>query len=186
MFGTITKGGADDLKRALQRHSAYVYDGAQHAQEMLERLAPEPVLGCRLPWAKDIEFLAVHSDHKEEMHIRGRYQSRGPRFESIHVAHLRWMMFSERKEAEFRTMRAVLHDLRAQVLAHNAVVRPIDNGPDDRVYLAETGHRVSEAVRACATLDGHPDAEELQAACRANLYAADIVIANFNHHTAKD
>lgn len=147
----------------------------------LSNFLPPPLLGYRLPCASDMSFQTARLDRERAMEVRATYTTTGPTFmASALQADQSFPMWSELRHVEFNLKRAALDLLRAQVMAHNDVVQPINNEPSDRVYLSETGHRVSEAVRAAC--DGHPDSAELQAACRANLYAADIVIANFNHH----
>lgn len=147
----------------------------------------EPALGYERPRPAQVEFYTVWYDHDDTIEVRATYRTSGPTFVAYkRLRELRFLMFSERRNVQHELEHKAFRRLCRQVESYNSVVQPIDNGPDDRVYLVETGHRVAEAVRA--SCEGRPDSIELQSACRANLYAADIVIANFNrnHTTTKD
>lgn len=178
MFGTITKGGIADLQNVtVIRHASG--DG-----RMLHADQPDDALGVPMPKAGQTDFLVTHHAHDEMVEVCATYRTHGPTFVARAAeAEMQLLMWSERKNIEHRLSYEALQAVRAQVEAYNAVVQPIYNGPEDRVYLSETGNRVFEAVKACATPGSTPDATELEAACRANLYAADIVIANFNRRT---
>lgn len=180
MFGTIIKGGPPDLNKAIQTLRYATGDG-----RMLRVDQPDDALGVPVPKARDLAFRSVYYEREDRMMVEALYTTPGPKFrERRAIDRLDMLMFSERKNIEHRLQHEALKAVQAAVEAHNAVVQPIYNGPEDRVYLSETGHRVSEAVKAAATPGATPDATELEAACRANLYAADIVIANFNRKTS--
>lgn len=174
MHGATIQGGASRLASAVERRNRLMW-----------RMIPPPHLGYALPDPEDVKFNDIQTDHDDTLEVQAAYRTSGPVFVAYERRRdLRFLMYSELKNLRHTLQHLAFHALRRQVEAHNAVIRPIDNGPDDRVYLVETGHRVAEAVRA--SCEGRPDCAELQAACKANLYAADIVIANFNHHTEKD
>jgi len=148
-------------------------------------LAAKPYQGWPVPRANHVRVDWKLNNHATTVSSRVVYRTPGPFFVGVATAKDidRWLP-SERLGLESKLGQKALQIVQEQVREHNAAVQAIDNGPDDRVYLAETGHRVAEAVKA--TCEGKPDSAELEAACRANLYAADIVIANFNHHNRKD
>lgn len=173
------------MARATAHHAGMLASETMRRASISERLMPAklaPYLGYSVPRAADCQFVFhdVHFDDHRQCSVE-HITATGARFRGAVVqCGVRWMLASERMRLDHTLSVAALRSLQASIRAHNAVVQPIDNGPDDRVYLVETGHRVAEAVKA--TCEGRPDSTELQAACRANLYAADIVIANFNRN----
>lgn len=160
---------------------------AASGRSPLHRFLGEPYLGFRLPDSRECTFVLGMRDYDSMAtcccsHVPSNGTLLRTVFE-LPMANLRDrpVSFNHQREFEHELKVGAYLRMRAGIEAHNAVVQPIDNGPDDRVYFSETGHRVAEAVRA--SCEGQPDSIELQSACRANLYAADIVIRNFNRQT---
>lgn len=179
---SIPKGADLDLSRVTASEMRLRFGTGNGL--MLRADQPADALGVPMPKARDVAFCANYVIYEDSLAVDAEYVTAGPTFKARCASgRMEQLMYSERKHIEHRLQHQALKDLQAAVEAHNAVVQPIYNGPEDRVYLSETGHRVSEAVKACATPGEQPDAIELQAACRANCYAADIVIANFNRRT---
>ncbi len=162
-----------------------MFSNAERNIRVLERFQGDPYLGFRLPRAADCRFEFSDRDYGWIVGCTASYVTPSGLLMRAHMEiDTSKLLRSELNGLQTYMQHHTLTCLRMEMQAHNAIVQPIDNSPDDRVYLSETGHRVSEAVKACATPGGKPDAEELEAACRANLYAADIVIANFNRRTS--
>ncbi|MNY52168.1 hypothetical protein D3C86_1878160 [compost metagenome] len=128
-----------------------------------------------------MRFRAEYATWDDVLKLRGEHVTAGPTFKIACNTSLAGLRNFERRGAEANAQHLILQGIRDQVMAHNAVVRPIDNGPEPLVYLVETCTRLADAVAAAR--DGKPDHEELIAACRANTYAGHEAVAFFNQST---
>ena len=106
-------------------------------------LAAKPYQGWPVPRANHVRVDWKLNNHATTVSSRVVYRTPGPCFVGVATAQEidRWLP-SERLGLESKLGQKALQIVQEQVREHNAVVQPVDNGPEDLVYLAETQYRV--------------------------------------------
>lgn len=135
-------------------------------------------VGYRRPDGSIVEPGSTHIDFELRLcsfdnfvEARGRYRvHQGPTFthgaRTLPDGQGRGILPSERHRLEMRCLQDVLRGIQQQVRDYNAVVQPIDNGPEARVAFAEATTRFIQSMDGIRLAPGE-DTTEWRAALRA-------------------
>lgn len=102
----------------------------------------------RAPRPGDVKFTEVYERHDDKFTVGGVYASGGRTFRAKHSLRVDDIPPSEDRSTHMGLIRKVYADICQQVCDFHAAVLPIDNGPFERVALAEATTRIVVAQRA--------------------------------------